>query len=204
VADLGQAFAAGMQRAGMAAVGKHFPGHGGVDADSHVAVAVDNRRFADLYMEDMVPFERLIQAGLAGLMPAHVIYPRVAPEPAGFSPFWLRQVLRERLGFQGAIFSDDLVMEAASVAGTLAQRAEAALRAGCDMVLVCHRAPALPELLQALSGHSDPGAQARLARMHGRHATAWTQLHRDPAWGQAVNAVEALDRNLALGLAPPA
>lgn len=200
VAELAQAFMNGMHRAGMAAVGKHFPGHGGVTADSHVAVPVDERRFADIWMEDIAPFERLIHAGLAAVMPAHVIYPRVAQEPAGFSPFWLKQVLRQRLLFQGTVFSDDLSMEGASVAGDLTERASAALAAGCDMVLLCHHPEAAPGLLRGLDGYSDPSAQVRLARMHGRHALTREQLRADPAWERALKAVQGMSRNLALDL----
>ena len=207
VAQLAQAFMTGMRRAGMAAVGKHFPGHGGVTVDSHVAVPVDERRFADIWMEDIAPFERLIHAGLEAVMPAHVIYPHVAPEPAGFSPFWLKQVLRQRLRFQGTVFSDDLGMEGASVAGDLTERARAALAAGCDMVLLCHHPEAVPGLLHGLAclagrqaGYSDPSAQVRLARMHGRHPLTREQLHTDPAWERARKAVQGMDRNLALDL----
>jgi beta-N-acetylhexosaminidase len=200
VAQLAQAFMNGMRRAGMAAVGKHFPGHGGVTVDSHVAVPMDERRFADIWMEDIAPFERLIHAGLAAVMPAHVIYPRVSQEPAGFSPFWLKQVLRQRLRFQGTVFSDDLGMEGASVAGDLTERAKAALAAGCDMVLLCHHPEAAPSLLHGLAGYSDPSAQVRLARMHGRHPLTREQLHADPVWEQARKAVQGMDRNLALDL----
>ena len=116
VAVLAQAYAHGMQRAGMAATGKHFPGHGGCEADSHLALPVDTREYADLRIEDLVPFERLTHHGLAGIMPAHVLYPKIDRQPAGFSPFWLKKVLRQELGFQGVIFSDDLSMEGAKAA----------------------------------------------------------------------------------------
>jgi beta-N-acetylhexosaminidase len=200
VADLGRAYLAGMHRAGMAGVGKHFPGHGGVSADSHVAVPVDERRFADIYMEDILPFERLIDEGLAGIMPAHVVYARLAPEPAGFSQFWLRQVLRDRLGFQGAIFSDDLAMEGASVAGGLPDRALAAWEAGCDMVLVCHRREAVAGILDALARWNDPAAQVRLARMHGRIATTRDMLLGSPEWHDAVRDLDAAEDQTSLDL----
>ncbi len=169
VADLAHAYMTGMHRAGMAATGKHFPGHGGVEADSHVAVPVDERRYQDIYMEDIVPFERMIHYGLEGIMPAHVIYPKVDPHPAGYSRFWLQQVLRGEIGFEGVIFSDDLSMEGAKAAGGVVERAQAALGAGCDMVLVCNDPLAAGELLDGLGQHDNPAALMRLARMHGRH-----------------------------------
>ncbi len=145
VAELAGALIAGLRRAGMANVGKHFPGHGFVAADSHVAVPVDSRPVAELY-RDLAPYRAHRRMGLAGVMPAHVIYENLDPNPAGFSSYWLRYVLRGELGFEGVIFSDDLSMEGASVAGGIVERAEAAASAGCDMVLVCNN-PALARKL---------------------------------------------------------
>lgn len=189
VADLAHAYMSGMARAGMAATGKHFPGHGAVEADSHIAIPVDERRYEDIYAEDILPFERMIHFGLAAVMPAHVIYPRVDPHPAGFSPFWMQQVLRTRLGFQGVIFSDDLSMEGASVAGGYVERAHAALGAGCDMVLVCNNPEAAAQVAEALTDHHNPASHARLLRMRGRPAPDRLQLQESPAWQQAVQAV---------------
>ena len=194
VADLALAYMHGMQRAGMAAVGKHFPGHGAVAADSHLAIPEDPRPLVDILSEDVHPFERLIENGLAGMMPAHVIYRAVDERPAGFSPIWLQQVLRKELRFQGVIFSDDLNMEGASVAGDGLQRAEAALAAGCDVVLMCNNRPAARAILQGLDYAPNPVLHARLARLHGRHPQSMSQLQASPAWQQAAAALADLDR----------
>jgi beta-N-acetylhexosaminidase len=160
VATLAGAFVDGLHEAGMVAVGKHFPGHGGVAADSHLELPVDPRPLAALRERDLVPFTRL--AGrLDGVMPAHVIYSAFDPRPAGFSPVWLG-LLRESLRFKGVIFSDDLSMAGAASAGTPAERARSALAAGCDMLLVCNDRAAALEVLDACA--SRPGAP-RLTRL---------------------------------------
>jgi len=168
VVDLAHSFMSGMQRAGMAATGKHFPGHGGCQADSHVALPVDDRPLADILAEDVLPFERMIHFGLAGIMPAHVVYPQVDRQPAGYSRIWLKDILRGQLGFQGVVFSDDLSMVGAQAAGDIVARGRAALAAGCDMVLVCNDAAAAIRLLDGLGPLDDPVAHLRLVRMHGR------------------------------------
>jgi beta-N-acetylhexosaminidase len=170
VAWLGQAYIHGMREAGMAATGKHFPGHGAVREDSHIEKPRDPRKLADLMLADIVPFERLIPQGLAGIMPAHVVYESVDSKPAGYSRRWVQDILRAQLGFQGVIFSDDLCMAGAELGACHADRAELALEAGCDMVLVCNHRPAAVEVLESLGDYSNPTAQMRLARMHGRAA----------------------------------
>lgn len=201
VTEIARASIRGMKTAGMAAVGKHFPGHGYVREDSHTAVPVDNRSYEDLMMGDLIPFERLINSGLAGIMPAHVIYPQVDDKPAGFSHIWLEQVLRKRMGFHGVIFSDDISMEGAGVAGDYPQRASVALAAGCDMVLVCNNQQAVAEILDTLVVENNPASRVRLMRMHGNYTdVVWTQLRQSRAWQEAVDITAQLDRTPELDL----
>jgi beta-N-acetylhexosaminidase len=193
VAALAQKLMHGLRRAGMAAVGKHFPGHGHVRADSHLEVPVDERSLADLELSDLVPFRLLIGEGLGGIMPAHVIYPQVDAKPAGFSEIWLKEILRQRLGFSGVIFSDDLSMEGASVAGGIEARARAALAAGCDMVLVCNNPAAVDELYGCLDYTAPAASLARLIRMHGRGgARSLAGLRTDPGYQRAAAEVQAI------------
>ena len=192
VADLAHAYMLGMHRAGMAATGKHFPGHGAVAADSHLALPVDERKLVDIQAEDLVPFERMIHYGLEGIMPAHVVFSRVDALPAGFSSTWLRKILRAQLGFQGIIFSDDLSMEGAKVAGDVVARAKMALSAGCDMVLVCNDAQAADQVLEGLGAHDDPVSHLRLVRMHGRENPTRRQLAQDQSYRDAVRAVSGI------------
>jgi len=183
VARLAGRLAAGMRHAGMGAVGKHFPGHGGVTADSHHALPEDRRPYADL-LDDMRPYELLIAEGLAGVMAAHVVYSRLDRLPAGFSRWWLGTELRIRLRFQGAVFSDDLSMAGAAFAGSPEDRARLALEAGCDVVLVCNDRPAATAVVEALGDWYEPAAHLRLARLRGRgHYEA--PLHAMPEWQQA-------------------
>jgi beta-N-acetylhexosaminidase len=169
VATLAEALQAGLDSAGMAGVGKHFPGHGYVRADSHLEVPVDDRTLAEISATDLIPFQRLARSGMGGVMPAHVIYPKVDAKPAGFSSLWLRRILREKLGFAGIIFSDDLSMEGASTAGGVVARANAALGAGCDMVLLCNDPRAQDSLLEGIERRPvAPTLARRLEKMRGR------------------------------------
>jgi len=170
VGALGASIVQGFADAGMGAVGKHFPGHGYAQADSHVAVPRDDRKAIEIFKKDLIPFRMTIEAGLAAVMPAHVIYTQVDREPAGYSKHWLQEVLRGKLGFQGIIFSDDLSMEGASVAGGIPERARAALEAGCDMVLLCNDPVGQELLLDSLKETpvANPGRVERMRRKGGR------------------------------------
>jgi beta-N-acetylhexosaminidase len=169
IAILAGALQQGLVDSGSIAVGKHFPGHGYVRADSHHEVPVDERSMEEITRADLVPFRKLAPT-LGGIMPAHVIYSKVDPNPAGFSRKWLRDVLRRELRFDGTIFSDDLSMEGASTAGGVVERADAALEAGCDMVLLCNDPKSAGVLLEGLEGRKVARELAgRLARLHGRN-----------------------------------
>jgi beta-N-acetylhexosaminidase len=170
VGALSAAIVQGFADAGMAAVGKHFPGHGFATADSHSSVARDERTVKEIFKKDVAPYRSAIQAGLAAVMPAHVIYPQADAEQAGYSRYWLQDVLRGELGFGGLVFSDDLSMEGASTAGGPPERARAALGAGCDMVLLCNDPAGLDSLLESLKDmqFSNPERLDRMRRQGGR------------------------------------
>jgi beta-N-acetylhexosaminidase len=172
----------------MAAVGKHFPGHGFASADTHHDVARDERPFAELWRKDIAPYRAAIEAGLAGVMPAHVIYTQCDAEPAGYSTYWLQDILRGKLGFEGLIFSDDLSMAGASTAGGPPERARAALAAGCDMVLLCNDPDGQNVLLDSLKDVPPPNA-ARLERMRKKGGR---DLRKSIAYREAQAALTAL------------
>jgi beta-N-acetylhexosaminidase len=193
VIELAGALIEGLTLAGMAACGKHFPGHGFIGTDSHTDVPVDTRSLAEIEAADLLPFRELVAHGLSAVMPAHVIYPDVDDRPAGFSKVWLSQILRTQMEFQGVIFSDDLIMEGARVAGDIVARANAALDAGCDMVLVCNRPDAADELLSRLQRGIPPASLTRLARLHGRaSALTLTALKATEIYSRAVHNVGAV------------
>jgi len=167
VGELAAAFSRGLRSAGMAAVAKHFPGHGAVVADSHLKLPVDRREYGDV-LDDMRPYDKLIGNGLiAGVMTAHVVYRGLDEMPASFSNYWIQQELRSRLGFEGAVFCDDLSMKATRDYGPMATRARLALDTGCDMVLVCNDRPAAQKTVASLREYSNPLSLVRLARLHG-------------------------------------
>ena len=188
IAALSASLVSGMKQGGMASTGKHFPGHGHVQADSHVAVPVDPRKRSEIEA-DLLPFRRLAALGLDAVMPAHVIYPALDPSPAGFSEYWLKKVLRKELRFDGVIFSDDLSMEGASVAGDVLARAEAAFGAGCDMVLVCNQPAMADQLLAGMPARAFKPARAR--RMRARPVRG--MLQRDRRYSAARALLAALD-----------
>ena len=200
VAALAHAWMRGAHAAGMASVGKHFPGHGCVSEDSHLCLPVDHRRVEDVMMEDLLPFQHLIDCGIQAIMPAHVVYDQVSGELAGFSSFWLRDVLRERLGFQGVVFSDDLTMATAGTVGDYPHRARTALAAGCDMILVCNNRPGAAEVLEELKDYADPAAQMRIIRMHGKKSLTRDQMHLDPRWRDALGWITRYEDNPVLNL----
>lgn len=171
VAELTHDLMRGMKAAGMMAVGKHFPGHGAIQTDTHLEAAIDPRIYVDIEMADLLPFRQMIDFGIAGIMAAHVVYPAVDAYPAGFSSKWLQDILRRTFHFEGCIFSDDLNMRATSRYGGITQRAEQALQAGCDMVLICNDAESSDQLLDSLQWECSAATMARLARMRGRRMT---------------------------------
>jgi beta-N-acetylhexosaminidase len=188
VGALGAAIVRGFADAGMGAVGKHFPGHGYATADTHVAVAADARPFKEIFRKDIAPYIPVIKAGLAGVMPAHVIYAQCDAEPAGYSRYWLQEILRGKLGFDGLIFSDDLSMEGAGVAGGIPERARAALEAGCDMVLLCNDPAGQDRLLESLGEMSmqHAGRLEKFKRKGGR------DLRKSVAYREAQESLQQL------------
>ncbi|WP_305907113.1 beta-N-acetylhexosaminidase [Methylomarinum sp. Ch1-1] len=177
-------FRKGMRKAGMAATGKHFPGHGAVALDSHLALPIDERDLATIRAKDLLPFRQLIAEGLEAVMPAHVVYPAVDDLPAGFSHTWIQQILRDELHFNGVVFSDDLSMEGAASVGDFPERARLAQQAGCDMILVCNNPQAADQVLENLPINNDPTRNARLNNMRGKSTMNREQLLASPQWRQ--------------------
>jgi beta-N-acetylhexosaminidase len=195
VTELARSYIIGMRRAGMAAIGKHFPGHGGVKEDSHRVLPVDTRSVLDILLGDLLPYKRMAHYELAGIMAAHVVYLHADGKLASYSSYWLQDVLRRQLCFQGAIFSDDLNMEAARYAGDYARRAATALNAGCDMVLICNNPNGAADALTRLGGYEAPASEIRLARLHGQQHTRNDALRASEPWvvaQQVVRSVEEL------------
>jgi len=185
VGELASAFCHGLRSGGMAAVAKHFPGHGAVVADSHEQLPVDRRVYGDL-LDDMRPYEKLIgNRQLAGVMMAHIVYSEMDSLPAGFSAYWIREQLRSQLNYDGAVFSDDLTMKATRQYGSMVGRAKLALEAGCDMILVCNDRSAASATVAALRDYSNPLSLVRLARLHGTGHPLWQSLQASDEWQAA-------------------
>ncbi len=192
VTTLAAAFVQGMRSAGMAAVGKHFPGHGAVVPDSHVELPVDRRDYGEI-LDDLTPYEGLIRRRLlAGVMTSHIVYRELDERPATFSAHWLKSELRQRLGFEGAVFSDDLSMQATRRFGNMPERVRAALGAGCDMAIICNDRPAAQSAVRALGDFSHPPSLVRLARLHGTGGELRETLRASDEWQQANESLEQL------------
>lgn len=195
VAILAGALSRGMRDAGMAAVAKHFPGHGAVVADSHERLPVDRREFGQV-LDDMKPYETLVRRReIAAVMLAHVVYEHMDAAPAGFSPYWINTQLRQQIGFDGAVFCDDLSMKATASYGSMPTRAKLALAAGCDMVLVCNDRPAASRTVDSLNEYSNPLSLVRLARLHGTGGVPRESLLKSGEWRAAAGKLDRwLDR----------
>lgn len=194
-AQLAGLFRKGMNAAGMAATGKHFPGHGAVALDSHLALPMDERDLDTIRAKDLLPFKQLISDGLEGIMPAHVVYPNIDPDPAGFSRFWIQTILRGELQFNGVVFSDDLSMAGAASAGDFPERARRAQQAGCDMLLVCNNPPAAGQVLEALPVTRDLVREERLRRMRGKPFMNREQLLNTEKWQHISTLINQLTQN---------
>jgi len=195
VADLASAYCNGLRSAGMAAIAKHFPGHGAVVADSHDQLPVDRRSYGDL-LDDIQPYEKLIaKRQLAGVMVAHIVFSETDPLPASFSPYWIKEQLRRALGFDGAVLCDDLSMQATENMGSMPKRARLALEAGCDMVLICNNRPAASAAVAALRDYSNPLSLVRLVRLHGTGNVMRESLLASEEWHIAADRLQRwLDR----------
>ncbi len=193
VAMLARALSQGLSQAGMSACGKHFPGHGAVAADSHHAVPRDARSLKKILEHDAAPYQWLGDKVIPSVMPAHVIYTKVDPKPAGFSERWIKEILRKKLSYDGVVFSDDLTMEGAAVAGDILARARAALNAGCDMALVCNRPDLADDLLSRLTWQSTRHSLERIERLMPKSdALDWRALQKQLAYLEALKSVQAL------------
>ncbi|MBB5020155.1 beta-N-acetylhexosaminidase [Chitinivorax tropicus] len=204
VAELAHALQMGMRRGGMHAVGKHFPGHGHVSDDVCHALPVDPRTLPEIEAEELRVFRHMIDEGLAAIMPAHVIYPRVDSQAACFSAIWLQEILRDRLGFAGLIISDDLGVIGAASAGDMLRRVHAALDAGCDMVLICNQPAWVDHVLAHLNRPAQAVSLARFARMHGRPCPSRVALREDAEFALAIHEVGAVGlASAVLPFSPP-
>ena len=188
VSELAQAFVSGLHLVGMKATGKHFPGHGSVKADSHIDLPIDPRSKIEIFQQDLMPFQQLIGKGMVdALMPAHVIFPDVDSQAVGFSRYWLQNILREQLGFNGVIFSDDLSMEGAACVGGYVERAEAAQSAGCDMLLLCNNREGCVDVLDNANISTSVTSGQRLKKLlnNSVQQQSWSTLSDNATWQTA-------------------
>jgi len=186
VCKLASAFVDGLHLVGMKATGKHFPGHGSVQADSHIALPIDPRSRDEIFSLDMLPFKSLINSNkVDALMPAHVIFPEVDDEAVGFSPYWLKEILRKDLAFDGVIFSDDLSMEGAACVGGYVERAEAAQQAGCDMLLLCNNRDSCIDVIDNANINIDDKSNQRLLRLLKTSTYSLSDLNENARWQHA-------------------
>ncbi len=183
VVALAKAVMQGMHQAGMAATGKHFPGHGSVNLDSHIAMPIDEREAKKIFAEDVIPFAELIQAGIQAIMPAHVLFPAVDDKPVGFSKKWLHDILRKQYNFSGVIFSDDLNMAGAAIEGDYSARAKLALSAGCDMVLICNNRSGAINILDYLPQNYFLDKN-KFTRLQGKFSEDYSSLRASRSWQQ--------------------
>ncbi len=197
VIELSRSYIAGMHDAGMCVTGKHFPGHGSVEADSHSNDVIDPRPLEQIEQADLLPFAALADE-LDAIMMAHVVYPAMDERPAGYSPFWIQSMLRQKLGFRGTVFSDDLGMFAAKIAGSLADRVRLSLQAGCDAILVCD--PEDVRRLLAQSGQASictepANAETALKRLKGKSVASREEMQTVGEWRQWKKSIEQLEQS---------
>ena len=195
VAYLAEAFMLGMQEAGMAATAKHFPGHGSVTVDSHLALPIDERPLAEIEAHDLIPFRELINKGIAAVMAAHIVFNRVDKQPVGFSRVWLQDILQKQLGFQGVIISDDLNMEGANISTNYADRVEAARDAGCDLTLLCNNRPGVIQTLDQRTCCIIPPEKWRRLQAHDRTQATYQTM---PRWQNAGFLLSVAEASLIL------
>ncbi|MGR6981790.1 beta-N-acetylhexosaminidase [Testudinibacter sp. P27/CKL/0425] len=195
ITRLAGAFIDGMAQMGMAATGKHFPGHGHVLADSHLETPIDDRPKEVIFAQDIQPFAQLIQADkLQAMMPAHVIYRQCDNQPASGSSYWLQQVLRQQLQFDGAIFSDDLGMKGAGFMGDFVERSQASLNAGCELLLLCNEREGVIQVLDNLQHTASQQSQVRLSRLFKRKTVDWNSLQASSRWLDANRTLDHLQQ----------
>lgn len=182
VIALTQAFIAGMQEAGMAAVGKHFPGHGSVAIDSHIALPTDTRDFEQIKQADLQPFIVAINNNIAGIMSSHIVFPAIDAQPVSYSSVWLQEILRQQLNFNGIIFSDDLNMQGANISANYAERFCAAKKAGCELILLCNNRAGVIEVLDKVAYAPYQLSESKWRKLQGDFHLNKQPLTEYPRW----------------------